>query len=162
MENTATDQLLGSMLKFRLIAVESASRGVFQDGTTSVYITSTKFSGSNAHAELNNAFDYLADDGELEIDEGFLGNSVLLPIPHSRPVEYECEVGTKISFTWETTRKDQSSMEWPCSAASLTSPVSRLADDHCIYIRTSDLGSIGILNGDWVCLCDLHFRCQLD
>jgi hypothetical protein len=51
--------------------------------------------------------------------------------------------------------KDQGHVPFRCD--SLDFPISLAEDDSTLYIRTSDLGKLGVLNSDWVSFFSTHF-----
>lgn len=88
-----------------------------------------------------------SDDDEedaIEIDEHFLGRSVLSPSA-SRQV---------ISGVEATLNRPEISISGSSPSGYLLKALTThhsVEDDHCtLYLRTSDLGRIGILSGDWV------------
>src|SRR5262249_3244518 len=66
-------------------------------------------------------------DDLIEIDEDFLANSVLQPTLRPSSIDASSEVSFQVR--------------------ELIEPVSE--DDSLCYVRTSDLGRIGLLDGDW-------------
>ncbi|KAH8108214.1 AAA-domain-containing protein [Cristinia sonorae] len=82
------------------------------------------------------------DDG-LEIDERFLGNSVLLPFPTN-----ELRKSNGDAFHPDIDLKLHTAQEWCTVVDPLVRPFSSL-DDEAVYMQTRELSRIGVLNGDW-------------
>lgn len=145
--------------RFRVIMSSPSVQGHAEVGRTRVYITSHSHisghhAGSNGHPDP--MVDLQESDREsIEIAEDFLANSTL-PSMLSTSSVTEQPGRTDI---WDIDgHKDRELhpktqiplAEWTCTAQDLHRQVSAERDDSTIYVRTSDLQRIGVLNGDWV------------
>jgi peroxin-6 len=136
--------------RFRLDMVGPVLQGYAQKGLTRFYVAlagTSKEPSSGDEKGLESG----SDPEVIEIDESFLASSVLHPSqnpPHSSPHE------TVPNGLPRTNDKPegllQSHTDSRLRAEPLPYPASKAQDNRTLYIRTSDLGRVGVLNGDWV------------
>lgn len=125
-------------LEFRIDMLEPVLQGYAEAGTTSFILTCLE-----AEVEAEDESEPLAlssDDESIEIDEEFLANSIVYP--SYNPIAP--------SYDWKRSEEDEVVSELLFQAQPLSSPISTLQDDHTLYLRTADLGRLGVLSGDWV------------
>ncbi|KAF8448096.1 hypothetical protein L210DRAFT_3501518, partial [Boletus edulis BED1] len=102
-------------------------QGIAQRGSTRLIVTS-----SDQLGEVTNKAESRVRNVNLEINESFLISALLsLPNPRPRPTETLRFLGAMFS------------------AKGLQSPIDADLDHFTIYIRTSNLRPLGVLNGDW-------------
>ena len=129
-----------STLRYRLDMLEPTLHGYVESGTTKVIVVLSK-TDSTTHDSI---VDAEGEQDAIEIDESFLGSSISnfsLDL-HTRSIQnqllglYKNDAGEKsyLGFSYK----------------SLLSPLRSVEDHYTLFFRTSDLGKIGILNGDWV------------
>lgn len=130
-----------TVLRYRLDMLEPVLQGYVENGTTQVFVTLSQ-TDSIIHDSTMNAE---GEQDAIEIDESFLGSSIsnlcldlhTYSTSHSPIDPHKNEVMEK-------------SFSGFFSCKNMLSPL-KLAEDHyTLFFRTSDLGKIGILNGDWV------------
>jgi len=137
-DTISTDSTTGDglTLTFRLEVLEPVSEG-YATPKTKIILLSSKIG-------LPNDVPDLEDVDAIEIDEGFLAKSVLSPGLEAPKRIYDNPRNLSITRLPE---------HYPSrfTLKSLDAPESPL-EDHCtLYLRTADLGRLGILSGDWVC-----------
>lgn len=129
-----------SELQYRLDMVEPLMQGYAQLGKTRMIIT---LSGSPENASNAQS----SDQEGFEIDEGFLASSLM---PKSFHIS-----SAQSMFPHDVDSQERSPEQF------ITRPllVARSAlFDHCtLYLRTADLGCLGVLNGDWVRWLSCYF-----
>jgi len=128
----------GLTLTFRLEVLEPVSEG-YATAKTKIILLSSKIG-------LPSNVPYLEDVDAIEIDEGFLAKSVLGP---------GLEVPKRIYDNPRNLSITRLPDHYPSrfTLKSLDAPENPL-EDHCtLYLRTADLGRLGILSGDWVSSC---------
>lgn len=144
--------------RYRLDMAEPVPQGYFAKGSTRVYVTlpvelnEDTLPGDNTH--LLGASDESGSEADgIEIDESFLAGSVL----HSRqnttpssPPDTNAHLTDGRSHPNGLQKEVTSQKEPQLRAKPLTEPISTFQDDCTLYLRTSDLGKVGVLNGDWV------------
>ena len=129
-------KLVGTAMRYRLDMLEPTLQGYVESGTTKVIVVLSK-TDSTIHDSI---VDAEGEQDAIEIDESFLGSSI-----------------SNLSLDLHT-RSIQNSLLGPYkneavegfSYKSLLSPLRFVEDHYTLFFRTSDLGKIGILNGDWV------------
>lgn len=120
-------------LQFRLDMVEPVLQGFAEKGKTRFVVTLDDL--SSASEEVS---DEESEDG-IEIDEAFLASSTFTRFS-SQPNGHDSKDGDKV-------------LQFQTHPLSVPGNIS---DEHnTLYLRTADLGRVGILSGDWVCT-----RCQ--
>ncbi|KAJ3742031.1 AAA-domain-containing protein [Lentinula detonsa] len=133
-------------LEFRIDMLEPVVQGYAEAGSTSFIVTSS----ADADEGEIDTLALSSDDESVEINQDFLANSVVYPSYIS--------ISPSLSSPRDGTRAEG---DFLLEAHSLSSPVSILHDDHTVYLRTADLGRLGILSGDWVvarCSGKIHSR----
>ena len=104
-----------------------------------------------------------SSSGDFEIGEDFLAGSTLRSLSMSNsspspslPLDDHLVTGDSTTPTemaessGAASTLHLSSIEWTCSAYTLSESVSILEDECAVYVRTADLSRIGVLDGDWV------------
>lgn len=91
----------------------------------------------SASSQASSEFDY-QEDG-IEIDAGFLAGSVLEP----------------------TEAENDQSHEGYFRSTALKQPLDTNSDRDSLYIRTSDLGRVGSMSGDWVSVVSKRYTLHL-
>jgi peroxin-6 len=135
--------------------LEPVLQGYAQKGETRFIVTAGDLSTDGKtqnHSELDIEEESESDREGIEIDEGFLASSILPPMFDSPT---PASLVSSVSRGNGHTNVDDSPTESSTSPSSfrpepLSEPVSVLWDDCTLYLRTADLGRIGVLNGDWV------------
>lgn len=113
-------------LKYRVDMSEPVQQGIMNQSTKFILLSPENDDALSDAASVSTDNESGWEMDGVEIDEGFLAN------PIDGLVQPEAEVDFKPKV--------------------LDAIVSLEEDHHTIYIRTSDLGRLGILNGDWVSL----------
>ncbi|KAJ3843702.1 AAA-domain-containing protein [Lentinula raphanica] len=129
-------------LEFRVDMLEPVVQGYTEAGQTTFFITSAEI-GEEELEVLS------SDDESVEINQDFLANSVVYPSFNPTSPMPNADDGTRI--------EDNLLFE----SHPLTHPVFTLDDNHTVYLRTADLGRLGVLSGDWVvarCSESIHPR----
>jgi peroxin-6 len=141
--------------QYRLDMLEPVLQGFAQKGSTRFFVTSTNTWGEQAspedELELESTYDSGSDPDAVEIDEIFFANSVL----HSRqnPVPPDPLGAVTDGLQYSNGEPEESTTFHPdrrFRTEPLPEPQSIFQDDCALYLRTSDLGRIGVLNGGWV------------
>lgn len=130
-------KLSETALRYRLDMLEPVLQGYVESGTTKV-ILALSHTDSTIH---NSIMDAEGEQDVIEIDESFLGSSISLDL-QARSIQNSAVGPYKNEAT------ERSSLRF--SYKSLLAPFNPVEDHHTLLFRTSDLGKIGILNGDWV------------
>lgn len=135
----------GNRLEFKIDMLEPVLQGYAKAGTTSFILTCLE---AEVEAEDESETSALSSDDEsVEIDEEFLANSIVYP--SYNPIS-PCH-------DWRG-EEDEVVSELLFQAQPLSGPISTLQDDHTLYLRTADLGRLGVLNGDWVSTIRFPYR----
>lgn len=129
-----------TMLQYRLELLEPVLQGLALCGTTRFCVTSAP----DALISSPTSTDQTEDATEFEIDEDFLANSVIHPSlrPLAPAVPSNTQAKSETRFTCQE----------------MNEPVSLLDDECTLYVRTPDLGRVGILNGDWAVIRCIDYR----
>jgi peroxin-6 len=125
-----------SPLQYRTIMLEPTSHGRLDPCSTKIIITRS----GEPHLLLStDTLSESIDSEGIEIDEDFLANAV---VPgHFKPKQHN-----ENNDSSDAVHSKQASFR----AESLAFPAYP-TEDHCtLYVRTSDLGRVGLLNEDWV------------
>ena len=133
-------KLVDTIMRYRLDMLEPTLQGYFESGTTKVIVVLSQ-TDSTIH---NSIVDAQGEQDAIEIDEGFLGSSISnfsLDL-HTRSIQN--------SFLGPYKNEAVERSHLGFSYKSLLSPLRFVEDHYTLFFRTSDLGKIGILNGDWV------------
>ncbi|KAL6309205.1 AAA-domain-containing protein [Sparassis latifolia] len=158
-----------SACAYQLAMTAPVLQGYAKKGVTRFYISARQLGGSMSNGQFSESpevrsesdWNDLQKDG-VEIDEDFLAGSVLHSMPGLSPrsnegspqpsssrnsVEHDHPYGEKLHITMP---------EWTCTVEPLVQPVSPQWDDCTVYVRTSDLSRIAVLNGDWAVVRPRH------
>ena len=152
-------------LSYKLVMASPVQQGVARRGQTRLYVSAHPVQDNEVPAE--DAIPDMVVDGEgdsepsgsekgdFEIGEDFLAGSVLRSLALSSPspsVNGHLTNGETVSLNGAEPSSNfhLSSMEWTCRAYPLQEPVSFTEDESAVYVRTSELSHIGVLDGDWV------------
>lgn len=131
---------------FRLDMTEPALQGVVRKGSTRFYVA---LAPGPLVEEVNLDMDGDDTGSELEaieIDESFLASSVI----HNK---YSSSSGEHETSSNDAKYKgDHPNESKVLRVEALRLPTSDIHEDCIMYLRTSDLGKVGALNGDWVSL----------
>ena len=133
--------------------LEPVLQGYARKGSTQFYITfaasSNEYSSPEDDVEVEDESG--SDPDGIEIDECFLASSILHSRPNMTPLSPRETVTDRLRDTnVEPGEPTTSHVEFRFFTEPLPVPASASQDDCTLYLRTSDLGRIGILNGDWV------------
>ena len=152
-------------LTYKLIMASPVQQGIAKRGSTKVYVSAHPASGEDGEVpEVDAIPDMVLDEadsgsesdkGDFEIGEDFLAGSVLRSFGHSSssPSINGHLTNGELASTPEVGSSSHlhlSDVEWTCRAYPLQTPCSFLEDECAVYVRTSDLSRIGVLDGDWV------------
>lgn len=152
-------------LSYKLVMTTPVQQGVAQRGHTKLFVSAQPTQDAEIPSE-DSIPDMVVDDeedseptdsekGEFEIGEDFLAGSVLRSLALSSPspsinghvpngdLGYSNGVEPSSSLYL-------SSVEWICRGYALQQPMSSIEDESTVYVRTSELSRIGVLDGDWV------------
>jgi peroxin-6 len=139
--------------RYRLDMLEPVLQGYALKGSTRFYITfadsSNEYSSPEDDSEAGDESG--SDPDGIEIDECFLASSILHSTQNMTPLSPRETVTNRLRDTnVEPGEPTTSHAEFRFRTEPLPVPRSASQDDCTLYLRTSDLGRIGILNGDWV------------
>ncbi|KAI0747694.1 AAA-domain-containing protein [Daedaleopsis nitida] len=163
---TSSAASLTGHLAYKLVMATPVRQGVAQKGVTKLYVSVGPYPEQDGEVpEVDSIPDMVIDGsdsdesgsakGEFEIGEDFLAGSVLRSLHLSSPspsLNGHLTNGDLASVSEaESTSSNLhlSAMEWTSRAHALSQPVSVVEDQCAVYVRTSDLSRIGILDGDW-------------
>jgi peroxin-6 len=96
-----------------------------------------------------------SDPGGIEIDESFLASSVLHPrqnLPSNRKDSTCLFTNGHQYLNGELEETSTSHTDSQLRVELTPEPTSMPQDDYTLFLRTSDLGKIGVLDGDWASL----------
>lgn len=132
-------KLVDTAMRYRLDMLEPSLQGYVESGTKVIVVLSK--TDSTIHDLI---MDAEGEQDAIEIDESFLGSSIsnLSLDLHTRPTQNSL-LGP---YKHETMERSYLGFSYK----SLLSPLKFVEDHYTLFFRTSDLGKIGILNGDWV------------
>ncbi len=145
-ESTTSEN--GSALKYRLEMAEPVLQGFAKRGETKIILLSM-LDDPSVHEDSET--EGVSEQEDFEIDEDFLGSSVLITSASSPLPAHQDAPSNGINHFYD---------HYPLrfTSKALSDPPGLPEDDCTLYLRTSDLGKLGILSGDWV--CDLVLNCQ--
>lgn len=138
--------------KYRLIMTEPVLQGYASSGNTRFFV-SMQDSGSHDSGSSSASESSAESDKEgIEIDESFLAGSVLRSISNHSPAASPRAVTHEDPIRSATYNHDSltSLTELSFRCIPCNEPIMISTDDHTVYIRTYDLGRVGLLNGEWV------------
>ncbi|KIM80937.1 hypothetical protein PILCRDRAFT_72673 [Piloderma croceum F 1598] len=135
--------------QYRLDMLEPVLQGYAHKGSTRFYITFADSSSEYLSPEddIEAGDEYESDPDGIEIDECFLASSILHSGQNMTPREIVTDRLQDSNV--EPGEPTTSHVEFRFRTEPLPVPTSASQDDCTLYLRTSDLGRIGILNGDW-------------
>lgn len=138
---------------YHLAMTAPVLQGYAQRGVTQFYLVCAP----QVHSDLGTSSEEASDTASLsserdgfEIDERFLAGTVLQSMSNLSSPSDHCDLVNGDSHVDHRSQLHVYSPEWTCTAEPLQQPISPLWDDCTVYVRTSDLSHIGILDGDWV------------
>lgn len=141
-----------ALYQYKVIMAEPVTQGYSTKDATQLFISNGHDLDQQA-SPLQDVIDDEEDSGEdeFEIDEGFLASSVL---PRMTPASTRVTSPTLEQDSGHTRANGHNAGagEVLDTLALWTAPLERIksaSDDHSVYLRTSEAGKLGILNGDW-------------
>lgn len=138
----ASRDLNHTSLEYKLELLEPVMQGYAMRDATRIILLSSQDSARSATSDPDSS-DTMDDiQDTIEIDEDFLGSSVM-NLNLDSPREHD----TYASDSSQDTGEPSWSGYMPTN---LSAPVHTLQNDCTFYVRTADLGKLGILSGDWV------------
>lgn len=130
-----------TILQYRILMLEPTSRGRVDPESTNIIVVHSE--DSNSLVSSSCLSDHV-DSDSIEIDETFLRNSIASSALHGS----NCSAPSSINGH---------APHFFFDAEPLISSVSP-PEDHCsLFLRTADLGRVGLLNEDWVCIPSCQF-----
>jgi len=137
-----------TILQYRILMLEPTSRGRVDPESTNIIVVHSE----NSNSLVSSSFlSDNVDSDSIEIDETFLRNSIA-----SSALQFngsDCSTPSSINGH---------APHFFFDAEPLISSVSP-PEDHCsLFLRTADLGRVGLLNEDWVCVSSCQFRSSLN
>lgn len=146
--------------RFRLVMASPVLQGYIKEGYTRLFITGSSYLQRpqplpDSNGLAGPVIDMQDSDRDsIEIAEDFLANSTLPSMLNTSSTEVNGRTNVWSANGHAETEQSQGTQiplaEWTCAPRSLRRRVSKHDDDCTIYVRTSDLRRIGVLNGDWV------------
>lgn len=130
--------------EFRLDMLEPVSQGYAEAGRTTLFVTSLTDTSEDEDEDGEtdtSTLGFSSDDESVEISHDFLANSVVYPTYNYNPISPSIS-NPSVDLHAEG--------ELHFTVHALSNPVSILHDDYTVYLRTADLGRLGVLSGDWV------------
>lgn len=152
---------LAASLQYKLVMSAPVQQGIARRGTTKVYVSAPPALDEDISEDAipdipDGDFDELSgsEAGEFDIGEDFLAGSVLRPLslpasPAPSPNGDKMNGATNGTHTADG-NLHLSHAERTYRAHALQRQVSRLEDECAVYVRTSELSRIGVLDGEWV------------
>jgi len=130
------------ILKYRLDMTEPVLQGYAEEKTNIVisysHVSEVRLSNAD-NLELSSD-----EDEGVEIDEAFLASSVVhTSFNPVSPANSQVNGGGILN-------PETNSSDVVFRSEALSNPQSSSQDSHTLYLRTVDLGRLGLLNGDWV------------
>jgi len=129
-------------VQYRIDMVLPVLQGFARKGHTKFIITLSEPSRPLVITAVPNEIDNEIEG--IEIGEAFLANSALSPVFGS------AKISSHPSFNGASTPLRTSAPESFFQMSALRHPIEPQTDSFTLYMRTADLGRIGMLNGDWV------------
>ncbi|KAF9475323.1 AAA-domain-containing protein [Pholiota conissans] len=131
------------LLQYRLDMVEPVLQGLAKRGETKIIILASQ--DDPCAIDIDSLEDISEEqddqDDDFEINENFLGNSVLSTSAS------ELVLNHKIHADYPNGHAEDHSSG--LSPKSFTHPPGVAEDDRTLYLRTTELGRLGVLSGDW-------------
>ncbi|KAL1947477.1 hypothetical protein VTO73DRAFT_14438 [Trametes versicolor] len=151
---------LAASLQYKLVMSAPVQQGVARRGTTKVYVSAPQALDEDISEDAipdipDGDLDELSgsEAGEFDIGEDFLAGSVLRPL--SLPASpAPSPNGDKVNGATNGTHSADGNLhlshaERTYRAHALPRQVSCLEDECAVYVRTSELSRIGVLDGEW-------------
>ncbi|KAJ3861388.1 AAA-domain-containing protein [Lentinula novae-zelandiae] len=138
--------------EFRLDMLEPVSQGYAEAGRTTLFVTSLTDTSEDEDEDGEtdtSTLGFSSDDESVEISHDFLANSVVYPTYNYNPISPSIS-NPSVDLHAEG--------ELHFTVHALSNPVSILHDDYTVFLRTADLGRLGVLSGDWVVARCPHSR----
>lgn len=140
-------------LRYRLIMVEPVLQGYASAGHTKFLVSMQDDNSHDSSSSQASECGIDSDKEGIEIDESFLAGSVLRSISSHSPAVSPRAITREDPMRGEAFGHDSSltalaELSFCCKP--WHEPVVSHTEDHTVYVRTSDLGRVGLLNGDWV------------
>ncbi|KAI1788454.1 AAA-domain-containing protein [Ganoderma leucocontextum] len=142
-------------LSYKLVMATPVQQGVAQRGHTRLFVSAQPTQDGEDSEPTE------SEQGDFEIGEDFLAGSVLRSLSLSSPSPSinghvpNGDLGTPTRGE-PSSGLHLSSVEWTCRAYALQQPVSSVEDESTVYVRTSELSRIGVLDGDWAVVRSSH------
>ncbi|KAK0502993.1 AAA-domain-containing protein [Armillaria luteobubalina] len=130
-------------LKYRLDMLEPVLQGYANKGHTSFVICPLMDGNLDSSASES---EESSESERIEIGEDFLANSAGLSFDF--PSDSEIEFDDNLNNA-QCNGQHQSSPASAFRVQPLLESIGERLDDYTLYIRTSDLGRVGVLNGEW-------------
>lgn len=131
--------------EYRLEMLEPVQQGFAEHGPTKIILLSSQ--EDSVPSTPSTQDESIGAHDLIEIDEGFLASSILTPSLDSPRDDPGFSAHPQTNTSGSPLRY---------IPKGLGAAIDHL-NDHCtLYLRASDLGRLGILSGDWVCLSESH------
>ncbi|OCH95204.1 AAA-domain-containing protein [Obba rivulosa] len=137
---------------YRVAMTAPVLQGYAQHGVTQFYLVRAPQdpADSGPSNEVSSDTDSIVSERDrFEIDERFLAGAVLRPMNGLSSSSDHAGLVNGDSHVDPPNQLHAYNSEWTCTAKPLQVPISPLWDDCTVYVRTSDLSHIGVLDGDW-------------
>ncbi|KAI0668555.1 AAA-domain-containing protein [Trametes maxima] len=158
---------LAASLQYRLVMASPVQQGIVQRGTTKVYVSAPPASEEivsedaiptipdgdpDTHSEPDVSG---SETGDFEIGEDFLAGSVLRSLSLTSPSASPTPNGNLVNGSSNRVGESAGHLhlgqpERTYRAYPLEQQVSAVEDECAVYVRTSELGRIGILDDEWL------------
>ncbi|KAI0350098.1 AAA-domain-containing protein [Trametes cingulata] len=170
-DTSGSSTALASTLQYKLVMAAPVQQGVAQRGTTKVYVSAPPASDEvlsedaiptipDGDIDGRSEFEVSgSEQGEFEIGEDFLAGSVLRSLnvtdaPLSPPNGH-VQNGIANGVSDSASNLSLGQPERTYKAYPLERQVSLMEEECSVYVRTSELSRIGVLDGDWAIIrCD--------
>ncbi|CDO74862.1 hypothetical protein BN946_scf185004.g12 [Trametes cinnabarina] len=159
----SSDPALVAPLQYKLIMAAPVQQGVAERGTTKICVSAPAALDEIAaedniptipdgHFDIHpGSEESESEAGDFEIGEDFLAGSVLRSLNVTSPPGSPAPGvnGTTNGITHSASSSQLGQPERTYTAVPLHCQVSPLEDECAVYVRTSELGRMGVLDGDW-------------
>ncbi|KAH9483816.1 Peroxisomal biogenesis factor 6 [Psilocybe cubensis] len=135
-----TRDLNKTRLEYRLELLEPVMQGIAAKGTTKIILMSSQNFESSTISDQDSSESTDGTQDAIEIDEEFLGSSVM-NLNLDSPREHD-------AYTSDSSQDGEASWSG-YTPINLSAPVDASQDDCTLYVRTADLGKLGLLSGYW-------------
>ncbi|RDB21464.1 Peroxisomal biogenesis factor 6 [Hypsizygus marmoreus] len=139
------------ILSYRMDMVEPVLQGFARKGSTRFILTLSDNASEPTATVETAAEDEVEDEDVIEIDEAFLANSVPPSLFGTSEHTYRSVNGMNgsASHNGSIDMQETAVPELSFRIQPLSRPIDMAEDHYTLYLRTADLGRIGILHGDW-------------